>query len=166
MSFSSSEIDASFYRLIHSLAGLDGEDDGKERRGAPRQPFLARQRIAPCRDQSLPEDSQFVEVPCRDLSRSGFSFLWPALPDFALLVAVFGTPPYRVYVGAEVARCTSVLAYPSGLVEPVQGQLPAPACRVADGASPTLMVLVGCRFTQRLEPRPGGTPQDGADGPA
>ncbi len=166
MSFTSGEIDASFYRLIHSLAGLAGEEDRKERRGAPRQPFLARQRIAPRRDQSLPEASQFLEVPCRDLSRSGFSFLWPAPPDFTSLVAVFGDSPHEIYVGAEVAQCTSVLVYASGLVEHVQGQVPPTACQTADGESPALMVLVGCRFTERLEPRPRGNPQGVADGPA
>ena len=152
-----STIDADFYRLIHQLAGTPREDDPSERRGQHRQAFSTVQRIAPHPGPGFPPDSEFFEVRCHDLTRSGFSFFLPAPPDFTALVAAFGTPPHLIYVGAEVRHSDRVLRHPSGLVEHVGGGAGAVAYQSVEGNIPTPLILVGCRFTRRMErPFPAG----------
>ena len=156
MPYTTSEIDANFYRLIHQLAGTPEDQGAGERRRARRRPFLSTQRIAPHRGERFPEDSEFMDVQCPGLSTSGFSFLLPDSPDFTALVAAFGGPPDVIYVAAEVLHCTRVLVYPSGVVQRAGDQATRPAYQSSDEERPAPMVLVGCRFTKRLEKRPGG----------
>ena len=146
-----SEIDASFYNLVHQLTGSPRPDECAERRKQPRRAYKSVQRIAPRRGPNLPEESEFFDVPCQDLTRSGFSFLMPAAPDFAALVAAFGNPPNTLCVGAEVSHCEDVLVYPSGAVQPVKGRAAHVTYREPGGELGEPMVLVGCRFTERLE---------------
>ena len=145
----SSEIDASFYRLIHELVGPPLEEAPAERRRAQRHPFPVEQWIAPRHGPAFPVDSQFLKVRCHDLTAGGFSFLFPHVPDFDRLVAAFGRPPNLLYVGATVRHCHNVLVSSSGDVRHVGDQPAEP-----DGEGPhsdaTPMVLVGCRFSQRL----------------
>jgi hypothetical protein len=147
MLYNTAEIDAHFYRLIHQLAESQASPD---RRRALRHPFSVTQRIAPRRGQGFPEDSEFLPVQCHDLSQSGFSFLMLARPDFTSLVAAFGNPPEVIYVAAEVSHCTEVVLDRSGVTERVHDQTGRVIGPSADGQTATRMVLVGCRFTQRL----------------
>jgi hypothetical protein len=145
-----SQLDADFFNLIHRLTSSAGEDQPTERRSQRRQAFLSSQRIAPRRGPGVPDESQFVEVPCYDLSRGGFSFLLPRRPDFDSLAVAFGTPPEVLYMAAEVSHCGDVLVHSSGEVKP----LGVPPSQLDDGDrdDPTAvpMVLVGCRFSGRL----------------
>lgn len=144
-----SEIDANFYRLIHELVGPQLQDEPAERRRVSRHPFPVDQWIAPRHGLAFPVDSQFFKVRCHDLTGGGFAFLLPKAPDFDRLVVAFGHPPNLLYVGAEVRHCHNVLVSPSGDVRHVGDQAAEPGPQgQAIAAKP--MVLVGCRFTQRL----------------
>jgi len=146
-----SQIDADFYRLIHRLAVTEDRSGRKNRRSSDRRPFFANHRIAPVRGEEFPEDSAFIPVRCYNLTRSGFSFFLPERPDFTRLVAAFGSGDEALFVGAGVIHCQDVLIHELGAVE-FFGQSRRrneSRKRVADSGTP--MVLVGCRFTERLE---------------
>jgi hypothetical protein len=147
-----SEIDAIFYQLIHRLAGTAQDDQDAERRGQSRKPFRLFQRIAPWRGPGFPDDAEFFDVPCHDLTRGGFSFFLPARPNFASLVAEFGSPAQLIFVAAQVTNYRRVLLHPSGLIEHVRRRADGRIGRRGpDGQKWEPCVLVGCRFTQRLE---------------
>lgn len=151
-----SEIDANFYRLIHQLSAAAGAD-GSDRRTQDRRPFSLWQRIAPSDGHCCPDQSQFFEVQCHDLTQNGFSFLVARRPSFDNLVAEFGVPPDMIYVAAQVLHFSRVLVHPDGRVERVRrhvdddsGDQPEGS---ADGSRPAHKILVGCRFIRRV-PRP------------
>ena len=149
MPYHASEIDANFYRLIHELVGPQPEEASAERRRAQRHPFPVDQWIAPRHGPAFPADSQFLKVRCHDLTAGGFSFLFRHVPDFDRLVAAFGHPPNLLYVDATVRHCHKVLVSPLGDVWPVDDPTAEPGCE-GPHSDATPMVLVGCRFTQRL----------------
>lgn len=150
MLYGTSDIDANFYRLIHQMVGPQLRDEPAERRDGARRPFGGVQRIAPRRGTYFPADDEFVEVRCYDLTRAGFSFFLPIRPDFDKLVAAFGTPPEVLYVAADVSRCDDVLVYPSGQVEHIHGRADRAAGQDARSHTARPMILVFCRFTERL----------------
>lgn len=152
-----SQIDASFYRLIHQLVQTSNAGSEDERRGQTRRAFLIDNRIAPIRAGQLPDESAFISVRCNDLTRFGFSFFFPARPDFSSLVVAFGRGPETIYVGAEVIHCDDVLIHPLGVVERLPAGRAGRSPRGPEGSSGVPAVLVGCRFTRRLE-RPAGAP--------
>ncbi len=144
-----SEIDANFYRLIHQM--LDVSRAGaQDRRCEKRRPFLSAQRVASWDGTRFPDAEQFIPVECRDLTRSGFSFLFPGEPRFATLVVEFGVPPHALYVAAHVVRTVPVVRFPSGQVKPLSS-LDVNAEKVGqNGEQGVPLYLVGCRFTRRL----------------
>lgn len=150
MLYGTSDVDANFYRLIHQMVGPQLTDEPAERRGGARRPFWGVQRIAPRRGNRFPADAEFVEVRCYDLTRAGFSFFLPIRPDFDKLVAAFGTPPELLYVAAEVSRCDDVLVYPRGEVEHLHDRADEAAGQNARTAKARPMILVFCRFIERL----------------
>ena len=146
------KIDAELFRLIHRLAtSTQKAVAGRERRGSQREPFHSVQRIAPRRRSELPDESEFFEVRCHDLTPNGFSFFVPRRPNFTSLVISFGAASERILVGAEVLHCDKVLLYSSGRVKRVRGQAGHLDSHGPNGDAATLMVLVGCRFTKRLQ---------------
>ena len=149
MQDSTSESNANFYRLMHLLADAQKEGTPAERRRALRHPFPSVQRIAPRRGPGPPEESEFLDVRCCDLTGAGFSFLVPTRPDFTSLVAAFGSPPDVIYVAAEVSHCDSVMLHPSGVVEHLD-EADQTSCQDRPASAATPMVRVGCRFTRRL----------------
>jgi hypothetical protein len=148
-----SELDAGFYRLIHELVGPQLRDEPAERRANRRHRFPVVQRIAPRRGDRFPEEDEFVEVRCYDLTRTGFSFFFPMRPDFSSLVASFQVPGQTISIGAEVARCDSVLVDSSGEVERIDEHHEYVRGRDLERDLATPMILVFARFTARL-PRP------------
>jgi len=146
-----SEVDASFYQLIHQLLSSQRERARSERRGRRRKRFQANQRIAPLRGSRFPDDSEFFTVRCYDLTRAGFSFFMSMRPDFTALVAEFGAPPNTIYVVAEVRRCSTVLVHRSGLVEHIEGRASHVSYQGPKGEYISPMILVGCRLVARLE---------------
>lgn len=153
-----SQIDASFYRLIHELVRAPDAGGEDERRGHPRRRFLVDHRVAPVRGEEFPDESAFIPVRCNDLTRSGFSFFFPSRPEFTNLVVAFGAPPETIYVGAEVIYCDDVLIHPLGVVERLGGDRAGPSRRSPEGAAAVPAVLVGCQFTERLEKPAAGGP--------
>ena len=144
------EIDVNFYNLIHQQVGSVVSDRISDRRDKRRQPFAAFQRIAVRRGERVPDESEFVPVRCNDLTRNGFSFFLPTQPDFHSLVAAFGNPSEVIYVAAEVSHYSDVLLYSSGVVQPIDDSGADVDDRDPSGGTATPMVLVGCRFTERL----------------
>jgi len=144
------QADADFYNLIHQLVGTPRKDDPLERRTDPRHPFTAVQRIAVRRGLELPDESEFTEVRCHDLTRGGFSFLLPSRPDFDSLVAAFDMPSKTIYLAARVAHYEDVLVDSSGQVFRGQDGSVDTGGAVAGERTVTPMVLVGCQFTERL----------------
>ncbi len=143
------EVDANFFNLIHQMVG-SSELDESERRGARRRPFSSQQRIAVRRELAIPDESEFFDVRCHDLTRGGFSFFRPTRPDFDSLVAEFGTPPEVIYVAARVSHCCNVLLHSSGLVERLEEGTAQAGVDESNGQAATPLVLVGCLFTERL----------------
>jgi hypothetical protein len=134
------EIDANFYNLVHQLATKQQAE--ANRRGADREQFVCLQRIALRRTAGIPDESEFIEVQCHDLTCGGFSFLLPKPPRFHMLVAAFGAPPDVIYVSARVAHTSQVVVDDLGRVlHDEDGRLPQGGER---------MYLVGCTFTERL----------------
>jgi hypothetical protein len=155
MAQSATEVDANFFRLIHGLVGSQPEDESAEKRGSMRHAFSVVQWVAPHDGENFPPDEAFLDVWCHDLTQSGFSFFLPSRPDLTRLVAAFGKPPQLIHVSAEVVHCHTVLRYPSGAVEFVEGEANQTSYVSPDGETGTLMFLVGCRFCERLE-KPAG----------
>ncbi len=144
-------VDARFYNLVHEIVSADREGSASDRRTDKRQGFSATQWIAPRTGPELPGESEFIAIECRDLSSSGFSFFLPNRPDFDLLVAAFGTPPEVTYLAARVVRCVDVLIDSSGNVEYIKNGFEGLVYEEFSDRTTTPMVLVGCRFTERLD---------------
>jgi hypothetical protein len=133
--------DANFFNLIHQMAVTTRGNAPVDRRGCRREPFRVLQRVALRHGRDIPDEANFVEVQCYDLTQGGFSFLLPSRPNFERLVVAFGAPPEAIYLGAEVAHCDDVTV--DGFSDG-RGQ-------AAGDPTAIPMVLVGCRFTDRLK---------------
>ncbi len=145
-----SEIDANFYRLIHQMLETPRDDKGFERRSEKRHAYRTAQRIARWDGSKFPDENQFVPIQCRDLTRSGFSFLTPTEPRFSTIVAEFGVAPDVFYVAAQILRSVPVMCYPSGLVAQMTDRGGVAALTGPPGEKGKAMFIVGCRFTRRL----------------
>jgi hypothetical protein len=133
--------DLRIYKAVHRmLASPEGEH--QERRGTSRYPFEIVQWIAPYDGSTIPAEADFFPVRCRDLSRSGFSFVTSDRPAFSSLVVILGEPPDLMHVEAEVARCTKLEPFGMELVETGERALSPLDFGGSSGAS----ILVGCRF--------------------
>jgi hypothetical protein len=146
-----SEIDANFYRLIHQMLTTPRNNGGTERRSERRQQFRMAQRIAPWSGLQFPSEDEFCPIECRDLTRSGFSFLAAMEPRDSTMVVEFGAPPQVIYVGAQVLHSVPVICYPSGLVAQITGRNDAASLAAHGHERGRPMFLVGCRFTRRLQ---------------
>lgn len=142
--------DANFYNMVHPSDDSDPQNATAEQRGNQRRPFRSIQRIALFEGPGLPEESEFVEVQCHDLACNGFSFLLPSQPNFDSLVVSLGTPPSVIYVAAKVVHCRDVLVDTAGEMHYVEQQAGQPDRDDPPERTAAPMVLVGCRFTDRL----------------
>lgn len=145
-----SEIDANFYRLIHQMLGTPRDEGRFDRRSEKRQAYSTAQRVARWDGSRFPEADQFVPIQCRDLTRSGFSFLAASEPRFSTLVVEFGIPPHVLYIAAQIVCSTPVVYYPSGDVRRMSSPDDASSMPDSNGEQGAAMFLVGCRFTRRL----------------
>lgn len=145
-----SEIDANFYQLIHKILETPREAPTAERRFEKRSAFATSQRIASWDGDKFPEDREFVPVQCRDLTRSGFSYLSDAEPRFDALVVEFGAAPNALYIAAKILHYAPVICSPSGAVVRVSGRSRLAREATPQGERGKAMFLVGCRFTRRL----------------
>jgi len=144
-----SEVDATFFSMIHRLAATP-RPEAAERRDNRRHSFPVTQRIAPREGSQVPDDSEFVDVPCQDLTRAGFSFFLPKRPTFDSLVVALERPEGTIHVAADIVRQADVLLYPSGRIRELDQKHVGDQDEPDESATP--MVVVGCRFTERLDP--------------
>ncbi|NUQ65340.1 MAG: hypothetical protein HUU20_22970 [Pirellulales bacterium] len=150
MSHADTQIDATFYQMIERSAFPAG-GQSEDRRRHRRQRYCSTQWIAPWDGCGFPGESDFIEAQCHDLTPGGFSFLSLRRPDFKRLVVGFGRKPDLIFLGAETVRCTPVLVFSSGQLHHLRhGETPIRR-RGPNGEIGRPMILVGCRFTLRLE---------------
>lgn len=147
-------IDANFFEMIHQLVVASDGAPPRDRRELPREPFPSIQHIAVAAGDVVPIDSAFLPVRCHDLTRRGFSFLFPVRPEFRRVVIAFGTGARRIFVSAEVTHCAEVVVDASGGIIPTSAEPFGPTGAPPDLAASTRMVLVGCRFLKRLYRQP------------
>lgn len=102
--------DAAFFDMVHELVRdnklmQDEVTAAKtpERRREKRMPFPFVQLLAPYDGVSLPLQSEFRHVQCRDISTRGFSYFDSPLPNYRHVVILFGKLPFRIF-SAEVRR--------------------------------------------------------------
>ncbi|MHB8897581.1 MAG: hypothetical protein ACYC6Y_02420 [Thermoguttaceae bacterium] len=143
-----SEVDAQFYEMIYRV-GVGESRVVDERRSESRHPYHVLQKVAPYDGRWFPISEEFVDVQCHDLTRSGFSFLFPRRPAFKSIVASFEGPDETMYFEAEVTQVSRALIHPGGQVEAL-GQRSPSASAVRPGARAAL--LIGCRFVRRIRP--------------
>lgn len=97
--------------------------------GAVRLPFTELQRVAPYGGGGeLPNEAEFRDVRCHDLSAGGISFLCAEPPESPTLVVQLGKGPNVRYMIARVAHIAAV------------------------GESGEAQFRVGCSFLERLHP--------------
>ncbi len=129
--------------LEEQKADVNGQDDrgvspvhesdevsdsgGIEHRAYPRRPYLYVQPIGACRGDAIPKLADFFEVPCRDISPRGFSFISDVPPGFFELVVAFGSAPARSFLKSRVVHISPIMH---------------------EGRS---CLLVGCEYIQRIE---------------
>ncbi len=147
---SSSSQDESLSRVDYQLLGSPRRSE-QEHRSCRRRPFFAIQSVAPYDGSRVPDQSEFFCVESRDLTSRGVSLFLRGRPNSDFFVMAFDTPPTVSYAVAEVVHCTDVVVYPSGLIEPVGEPDAGAASEAPENEAGERMVLVGCRFTQRLQ---------------
>lgn len=146
MPLAGNELDANFFNLIHRVLA-EQKKASHNRRSCDRRAYEAFARIALPRGLDLPDEAEFFEVQCQDLTRRGCSFLLPYCPDFGELIISFGAPPNAIYLAAQVVHCDDVLILPNG-----HDALPVDETELGDTAPAEAqpMVRVGCQFLDRL----------------
>jgi len=92
---------------LAALVGLPGPINS-ERRRRPRRSYPYRQLVAPILGPTLPDEDEFTEIECNDISAGGFSFLSPRPPQSEMLVVALGSPPRLTHLMAQVVHVTRV----------------------------------------------------------
>ncbi len=80
------------------------DDPFHEKRRAPRYPYNVVQHIAEIVDGELPAPDSFESIRCLDISRTGFAFYRPTLPESEELVVALGEDSDRVYLTARIVH--------------------------------------------------------------
>jgi hypothetical protein len=133
------------YQVAHEIL-TSSPIPGEERRGAPRHPFANRQWIAPYDGSRFPDQSEFSQVRCRDLSRTGFSFVVKEKPEFTSLVVSLGDPPNHMHMAAEIVRISRVKLLGGGHIEIIDD-----ASEDDPDVAAGQTLLVGCKFNGRAK---------------
>lgn len=114
--------------------------------------------IAPLRGGKLPGKEDFFEVRCNDLTPNGFSFFAPRNPNFVRLVTALENPGGIIYLKAEIRSRRKVIFFEdTGEYENLDSSSTVygehyegnNASRVPKAGE--CMILVGCRFTERVD---------------
>jgi hypothetical protein len=124
--------DVSFYTMVHDLIEADKRfaSHGRlasDQRAANRRSFSCQQLLAPFDGVRLPNQSEFRQVACQDLSAGGFSFVQPQRAEFEELIVALGKVPFQFFT-ARVQNQTRIR---------LKGHT---------------AYRVGCRFTGRIVP--------------
>jgi hypothetical protein len=99
---------------------------GKTLRESARRSYRFRQKMAPVLNGMLPDRDRLAEVPFRDISAGGASFVLDKQPSFNAVVIELGLGKNVSHVAAEIVR-----------VEPI----------AVDGRT---VYVIGCKFTGRV----------------
>lgn len=75
---------------------------------APRQEVVAPQWIAPYNGREFPQESQFREALCLNISRSGIAMVLTVRPDWKHAIVGLNLGPLRKYMAATVVRKTPI----------------------------------------------------------
>ncbi len=126
------------------------EPVAEERRRCRRRPVFAIRRIAPYDGSRIPQEAEFFCTESRDLTSDGVSFLLGSHPACGSFLVAICEPPTTEYLVADVVHSTEVRVYPSGATEPIHGGEGCGDGESARGEMGEPMVLVGCRFRERL----------------
>jgi hypothetical protein len=116
------------FQSISTLIHEQRKASQRERREIERQPYRCIQLVAAYDGNRLPEQHEFRQVLCHDLSPQGFSFLVSQRPTEEQLIVALGTVPFKFLV-AEIVRAVAV---------EVAGQFE---------------YQIGCRFLRRIAER-------------
>jgi hypothetical protein len=100
--------DAKFYSLVHSVLESERRRDLDERRGGRRHAYRCLQLIAPAHEARMPDQSEFRQVQCVDLSSNGFAYLATEEPPSDRLIVVLGVEPF-ICLLADVVRREEVV---------------------------------------------------------
>lgn len=114
---------------IELLLSNQGTEPLQERRGGERRRYVCTQLLAPYDQGELPQQADFRQVRCRDISPTGFSFRSYRRPETQYVVVALGAIPFKFFV-AEIVRANRVQS--------------------ENG----LEYLIGCRFVRRLSEQP------------
>lgn len=106
-----------------------------DRRSRARREYPYIQLIAPLPADRVPQEAEFRETRCHDISSRGFSFLSVSVPQYDEVVVAFGTRQSAVYLTADIRHAT-----PTEI----------------DGRQ---MYIVGCRYTGRIAAENSRNPQ-------
>ncbi|MDZ4819516.1 MAG: hypothetical protein SGJ20_11140 [Planctomycetota bacterium] len=121
--------DTEFYMFVHSLIEeqLRGNENAAsaEQRGKQRQSFNFLQLIAPYDGRRMPNQAEFHQVLCQDLSAGGFSYFTTDRPDYDGLIVALGAVPFNFFTAQILHRSHSY-----------SGKLPG--------------FRIGCQFTGRI----------------
>jgi hypothetical protein len=107
------DVEAALFKSIAELIHEQRTTSGRDRRENPRHPYPCIQLIAPFDGEHLPEQSDFQQVMCHDLSPHGFSFRSTHAPRMQQLIVALGKVPFKFLV-AEVVRTTPVVTEQDG----------------------------------------------------
>ena len=93
----------------------------------------------------VPRLSAFFPVRCNDLSRGGFSFFFPAPPEFGTLIVQLGNRRSCLYMEAEVVHFSAIKHIPDKSAWDIHG-------REYESRFDSAAVKVGCQFLKRVSP--------------
>ncbi len=100
---------------------------GAELRSSPRKQYQYSQRIAPMHGGLLPAKDEYFNVECNDISQGGISFYLRRPPGCEYFAIVLGQKPMVTVLVAKVVYSKAV------------------------EHNGTRMILVGCKFIDRLQ---------------
>ncbi len=79
---------------FEAVQGLFWQQGSGERRAGPRHPYECRQLVAPYDGETLPRQSDFFWVDCKNISSRGFSFFLSERPEYREVVVALGGAPF------------------------------------------------------------------------
>lgn len=95
---------AAFFQWVHQMIEQQEGAATEDGRRHPRSAYPRLQMVAPVIAGRPPEQGDFREVRCLDLSAGGISFLTTEVPESGQYIVALGTPPNVIHLTAEVVR--------------------------------------------------------------
>lgn len=92
------ETDAGLLSTIESILSEQAAHAANDRRNDARRSYECTQLLAPFDGESLPQQADFRQVQCRDLSPAGFSFYTYRQPGSDQVVVALGAVPFKFFI--------------------------------------------------------------------